>query len=102
MKEITRVECDKNLIEMVQAKFEDYKAKQDILTMLFELHKYDEDNTLIDSLPFKAYEKQFMESKIAYDQVMKIIQETIIPEEYKKDGYRFELDFEQDNIKIIK
>lgn len=102
MKEITRIECDKNLMELAQARFEDYKAKQDLLTMLFELHKYDEDDTLINSLPFKSYEKQFMETKVAYDQVMKLIQETVIPEQYKKDGYRFELDFQQDNIKIEK
>ena len=43
-----------------------------------------------------------MEAKVEYDQVMKMIQDTIIPEEYKQNGYRFELDFEQDNIKIEK
>lgn len=102
MKEVTRIECNKELFEMAQARFEDYKAKQDLLTTLFEIHKYDEDNTLINSLPFKTYEKQFMETKVAYDQVMKLIQETVIPEQYKKDGYRFELDFEHDNIKIEK
>ena len=102
MKEVTRINCKKDIMDLAQARFEDYKAKQDLLTSLFEIHKYDEDDKLIESLPFKAYEKQFLETKIAYDQIMKIIQETIIPEKYKRDGYRFELDFEQGNIKIQK
>ena len=102
MKEIARIECSKEILDLAQAKFEDYRAKQDLLTALFEIHKYDDDDLVIKSLPFKSYEKQFMEAKVEYDQVMKMIQDTIIPEEYKQNGYRFELDFEQDNIKIEK
>lgn len=102
MKEITRIECSKEIMDLAQAKFEDYKAKQDLITMLFEIHKYDEDDTVIESVPFKAYEKKFMATKVEYDKVMQLIQENVIPEEYKRDGYRFELDFEQDNIKITR
>ena len=56
MKIVTKIPVNSEVIEMIQALYEDYRAKQDLLTMIFELHKTDEDGAVIDSKPFETYE----------------------------------------------
>ena len=70
-----QIKLNEDVVDYVQAAFEDYKAKQDLITMIFELHKYDEDYSIIESEPFKYYEKCFMKAKVKYDTIMKEIQE---------------------------
>ena len=91
---------DLEILDYIQAAYEDYRAKQDLLTMMFEIHKYDEDDSIIDSIPFQSYEKKFMKAKIKYDTIMKEVQTKYIPEEFKRDGYRFEINFEDKVIEI--
>ena len=101
MKEIIKtIPLNDETLNYVQAAFEDYKAKQDLITMIFELHKYDEDYSIIESEPFKYYEKCFMKAKVKYDTIMKEIQEKYIPNEYKAEKYRFEIDFENKELGI--
>lgn len=103
MKEIIKtIPLNDETLNYVQAAFEDYKAKQDLITMIFEIHKYDEDDSVIESKPFASYEKKFMKAKIKYDTIMKELQENYIPEEFKKDGNRFEVEFEDKVINIVR
>lgn len=97
---LKKISMDKSIVEMLQAYYEDYRAKQDLLTMIFELHKHDEDGSVVESAPFKSYEKQFMEAKIKYDTMMSTIQKTYIPKEYQKDIYRFEVNFDESVVEI--
>ena len=78
-----QIKLNEDVVDYVQAAFEDYQAKQDLITMIFELHKHDEDGSVVESAPFKSYEKQFMEAKIKYDTMMSTIQKTYIPKEYQ-------------------
>ena len=41
-----------------------------------------------------------MKSKIKYDTIMKEVQTKYIPEDFKRDGYRFEINFEDKVIEI--
>ena len=41
-----------------------------------------------------------MKVKIAYDTCMKEIQKKYIPDEYKNDNYRFEINFENRRLEI--
>lgn len=100
MKNIKVIKVDKKVIDMLQACYEDYRAKQDIITMIFELHKYDTDASVVESAPFKHYEKQFMESKIKYDTTMEEIRQKYIPEELKIIDYRYDVDFDKCTINI--
>ena len=101
MKEIIKtIPLNNETLNYVQAAFEDYKAKQDLITMIFEIHKYDEDDSVIESKPFISYEKKFMKAKIKYDTIMKELQESYIPEDFKKDGNRFEINFENRRLEI--
>lgn len=100
MRTIEKIKVNHEAIEMVQALYEDYRAKQDLLTMIFELHKNDTDGSVIDSKPFETYEKKFMKTKIKYDTAMKELQENYIPDQYKKGEYTFEVNFEEDTLDI--
>ena len=100
MRTIEKIKVNHEAIEMVQALYEDYRAKQDLLTMIFELHKNDTDSSVIDSKPFETYEKKFMKTKIKYDAAMKELQENYIPDQYKKGEYTFEVNFEEDTLDI--
>lgn len=79
--------------DYLERHYVDYAAKQDLLNSIFELHKFDEDDTVISSVPFQSYHKKFAESKLAYDLVMKEIQEKYIPKELQDKGCRWEVDF---------
>ena len=65
MRTIEKIKVNHEAIEIVQALYEDYRAKQDLLTMIFELHKNDTDGSVIDSKPFETYEKKFMKKERA-------------------------------------
>lgn len=97
---IEKIEIKKEVIEYIQRLYEDYKAKQDLLTMIFEIHKEDDNDTIITSKPFQKYEKMFAESKIAFDTGMKVIQDEQIPEKYKSSVYNFEVNFVDNTLDI--
>ena len=96
------INVESELVDKLQALFEDYRAKQDLLTMIFELHKYDNDSAIIDSVPFRNYERRFGESKIAYETMIDLIRNNYIPSKYDSSEYNFEVDFELKKIKIYK
>lgn len=97
---IKKVKVEKNIVEYVQAAYEDYRAKQDLLAIMFDIHKFDQDDSLVKSVPFKAYEKEFAASKVKYDYIMETVKDKYIPEEYKKESYRFEVNFEDNTLDI--
>lgn len=99
-KVLKRIKMQENDVNYIQALYEDYRAKQDLITMIFELHKFDETDTILCSVPFKSYEKQFAMAKVAYDEGMKIIQEKYITEEYQNSTYQFEINFNEKEMEI--
>ena len=58
---VKTITLEEDIINYVQSIYEDYRAKQDLITMIFELHKNDEDDSIIESKPFISYEKKFMQ-----------------------------------------
>ena len=85
---------DKGMLETLEANFYEYKAKQDII------NAYDLDASVISSIPFKAYEKQFQESKIKYETIRDIVQDTYVPKEMQEAGCRWEVNFNTETITI--
>lgn len=93
------INVERKKLEYLEALYYDYRAKQDLLNSIFELHKFDEDDSIITSVPFKVYEKAFAEAKVKYDHAMKEIQNTYIPQEVREAGCHWEVNF--DEYKII-
>lgn len=97
-KKVIEIKVEKEMAETLEALFYDYRAKQDIINSVFDLHKYDDDALVVSSVPFKAYEKAFAEAKVKYDEAMDIIQDTYIPQELRDAGCRWEMDFSENKL----
>lgn len=96
------IECkiNEDKLNYCERLYLEYACKKDIITSMFELHKFDNDASVLESIPFKHYEDEFAKAKIAYDIMMKDINDTIVPEEYKKESNRFEIDFQDKCVKV--
>lgn len=94
------IKVESSIIEMIQAIYEDYSAKSDLLTSMFEIHKFDDDGSFIQSKPFKAYEKEFAKAKLQYETTMSELRDKYIPDNYKNSQYKFEVNFENNTIDI--
>lgn len=88
------------LSNYIERLYREYIGKKDIITTLFELHKYDKDSSIFESVPYKHYEKLFDEAKFAYDTAMTEINNTIVPEECRNEMHRFEVDFENHIVRV--
>lgn len=97
---VAKIEMKKDFIELLESYYEDYRAKQDLLVTMFDIHKNDDDDSFISSKPFLGYEKRFMESKIKYDTLMREIRENYIEEKWATSKYNFEVNFEENLIEI--
>lgn len=91
---------DGGVLETLEALFYDYRAKQDIINSVFDLHKFDDDALVVSSAPFKAYEKAFAKAKVKYDEAMKKVQGAYIPQELREAGCKWEVDFDESKITV--
>lgn len=99
-KKTIEMKMDQSVVDYLEGLYLDYRAKQDIINAVFDLHKFDIDSTVISSAPFQAYEKQFAECKCKYDEAMKEVQAQYIQSELQESGCRWEVDFSQSKMII--
>lgn len=100
MKVITTIDINEETRDFVEARFQEYMSYKDMIDTVLGNHKDDEDGGVIQSEPFKEFFKEYRECKVKFDTAMDIIQREFIPEEYQKEKYRFEVDFDNKQIKI--
>lgn len=88
--------------DFLESLYVDYSSKMDVLNNIFEIHKFDSDDSVISSIPFQSYHKRFAECKVKYDEAMKQIAEKYIPSKYDNStkGYRWEVKFNECMIEI--
>lgn len=97
---LTEVKMKEEVIDKLEALYTEYRAKQDIINYIFDLHKFDEDDSIIKSSPFRSYEKEFTEIKVKYDEAMKMVSDEIVPKQYRDIGCTWEVDFNENLLKI--
>lgn len=95
-----KIKLDSTEIARIAAIYEDYIAKKDIITTLFEIHKFDTDDAILNSAPFKSFYKRFTTAKQAYDTLMEEIRQTYIPVENQTSNFNFEVLFQTEEIAI--
>lgn len=100
MKEIKTVKMAAADVDLLNAAFQEYVAKKDILTSVLDVHASDEDYAVVKSPAFAYYEKEFGKAKVYYDAMMKAMQEKYVPEELQKSGYRWEVNFDEGEMMI--
>lgn len=87
-KEIT---VDQDLVNKIERRQFEYLSRQDILARLMEGH-WDEEDVLNSKL-FRAYEKQYLDAKIAYENAKAELERRYIQEQYDGRQIRWNLDF---------
>lgn len=97
-KKSVEIKVEKGILETLEALFYDYRAKQDIINSVFDLHKFDQDAYVISSVPFRTYEKAFAEAKVKYDAAMDMVRDTYIPQDLREAGCRWEVDFDESKL----
>ena len=97
-KEVIEIVADNEIIEVLESLYYDYRAKQDIINSVFDLHKYDDDTLVVESAPFKAYEKAFADAKVKYDNAMLEVQNIFIPGDLQERGCKWEVNFDEKKI----
>lgn len=95
-KKAVEIRVEKGMLETLEARYYDYRAKQDIT--VFDLHKFDDDALVVSSAPFRAYEKAFAEAKVKYDAAMDMVRDTYIPQDLREAGCRWEVDFDEGKL----
>lgn len=99
-KKVMEIKVNEGELEYLEARYHEYRAKQDIINSIMEIHVFDDDATIINSEPFKAYEKAFAEAKYMYDHTMEEIQNKYIPEEVRNAGCKWEAKFNEAKIVV--
>ena len=95
MKEIKVIKMNENDVDLLNAAFQEYIAKKDIITSVLEIHAGDDDYSVVKSQAFTHYEKEFAKAKVYYDEMMKAMQEKYGPEDLQKSGFRWEVNFDE-------
>lgn len=97
-KKAVEIRVEKGMLETLEARYYDYRAKQDIINSVFDLHKFDNDALVVSSAPFRAFEKAFAEAKVKYDAAMDMVRDTYIPQDLLEAGCRWEVDFDEGKL----
>lgn len=67
-------------------------ANRNIITAIFDQHKYDTDASILESIPFKKYHDQYKEMVTQWEIAKKNVPDTCLPEWLKKYQYNWYLD----------
>ena len=67
-------------------------ANRNIITAIFDQHKYDHDASILESAPFRKYHDQYREMTAQWEIAKKNVPETCFPEWLNKYQYNWYLD----------
>ena len=99
MKEF-KIEVNTDITEYMERLSYEISARQDIITMLLENHKYDKDVAVLESKAFKIYSEQLGELKAEFELVKNQFAEIIIPDVFKNHEYEWLLDYKTHTLTI--
>lgn len=94
------VNVDESTRDLMQRVWLDYTYKKEIVRGIIEDHKYDDDDSIINSVVFKSYEKQSQECMVAYETACKELTNRYVPEHIKNKQYSWNLDFDKCILEI--
>ena len=95
-----KIEVQKDIAEYMERLSYEISARADIVTMLLENHKYDNDASVLLSKAFKVYSEQLGELKAEFELVKNEFAETMIPKVFKGHEYEWSLDYKTRTLTI--
>ena len=100
MKKELTIKITEESRDYIQRAYMEYRSKQDIIASVFDIHKYDTDAAILESVPFKHYEKEFEKAKLVYDTALSESEKNYIEEEIRNKGAFFVVDFDECVLKV--
>ncbi|WP_343209461.1 hypothetical protein [Anaerolentibacter hominis] len=95
-----KIDINQETVNYMQKLAYEVGARQDVIGNLLELHKFDTDTSLFDSVPFRAYTTQLAEVKAEYELAKQELQTRFIPEEVQALPHNWELNFATNDLVI--
>ena len=86
--EVFKITIPQELVDYIQRIGRDVDSRVYLIDRLFDMHKYDEDTQVFDSVPFQKYTKEFEELKTEYDLAVKELGNKLIPIVAEKTGIK--------------
>lgn len=92
MKEF-KIEIKREISEYLERLSFEISSRSDIITMLIENHRNDNDASVLSSEAFKAYSEQLTSAKAAFEIAKREFEDTQIPDVFKDHKYEWSLDY---------
>lgn len=98
--EIVRFKIDDEVFTELHRTFFERSAAANIIQSLIETHQFDEDDSVLNSVVYKAYDKKYIDAVAANELIKDAITTAYIPEQYRSSKYTWVADFATQEIVI--
>lgn len=95
-----QIEVTNELTEYLERLSYEIASRSDIITMLIEKHKDDEDASVLESKAFKVYSEQLGALKAEFELAKREFQDAVIPDVFKSHRYDWDLDYKSRVVTI--
>lgn len=95
-----KIEVKSELTEYLERLSYEIASRKDIITMLIEKHKDDEDASVLESKAFKVYSEQLGALRAEFEMVKREFQDMVIPDIFKSHRYDWDLDYKSRIVTI--
>lgn len=92
MKEF-KIEVNNDITDYLERLSYEISSRSDIITMLLENHKNDNDASVLESEAFKVYSKQLTSVRAEFELAKREFEDTCIPDVFKGHKYEWDLDY---------
>ena len=99
MKEF-KVEVSSEIIDYLERLSYEIASRVDIITMIIEKHKDDNDASVLESKSFKVYSEQLGALKAEFEIAKREFQDIAIPDVFKSHNYDWDLDYKSRIVTI--
>lgn len=99
-KEVKRIKLEQEDWNTLQRIFYEVNSRSNIVSTIIENHALDSDDSVLTSKAFVTYSNQLSALSAELEITKNAISEKYIPEEFKKDNYRWEADFSTGDLVI--
>ena len=96
-----KIDVNEKASEYLERLSYEISTRSDIITMLLENHKYDEDVAILESNAFKTYSEQLGKLKAEFELAKREFADEYIPDELKNHQTEWNLDYKTHEL-IIK
>ena len=96
-----KIEVSSELTEYLERLSYEIASRSDIITMLIEKHKDDDDASVLESKAFRVYSEQLGALRAELELAKGEFQDMVIPDVFKAHRYDWDLDYKSHIVTIM-